>query len=71
MSNVNNKYKNIFIHIPKNAGSSMEQLYYVGGSGHRTLKEIANNNNKSFLPWAFVRNPYDKIVSLFHFWIGE
>ena len=71
MSNVNNRYKNIFIHIPKNAGSSMEQLHYVGGSGHRTLKEIANNNNKSFLPWAFVRNPYDKIVSLFHFWIGE
>lgn len=68
MSYINHKYKHIFVHIPKNAGSSMERLSYVGGSGHDTLHELINKKNKSYLHWGFVRNPYDKIVSLYHFW---
>lgn len=68
MSYINHQYKHIFIHIPKNAGSSMERLPYVGGGGHHTLHELINKHNQHYLNWGFVRNPYDKIVSLYHFW---
>lgn len=39
MSCVNHNYKHIYIHIPKNAGSSIEQRPYVGGDGHLTLHD--------------------------------
>lgn len=68
MSYINHQYKHIFIHIPKNAGSSMERLSYVGGSGHDTLRELINEHNQHYLHWGFARNPYDKITSLYHFW---
>lgn len=68
MKDINTKYKNIFIHIPKNAGASMMKKYFVSGPGHNTLKEIINQNCKDYFIWCFVRNPYDKLVSLYHFW---
>ena len=73
MSAVNSIYNHIFIHVPKNAGSSMERKAYVGGHGHDTLYEITKKfkdtiDFKNYIPWGFVRNPYDRLVSLYHFW---
>lgn len=72
MSIIKDKY--IFIHIPKTAGTSIEQL--IGGSGHRGIEQILTQGQDDFgnkvvnpnLPVVcFVRNPFDRLVSAYHF----
>lgn len=75
MSIINPRHGHIFIHVPKTAGTSMEKLGWVGGSGHGTIEEILNNGHdgkgheykSDYFKWAFVRNPYDKLVSSYHY----
>jgi len=68
MSFINVEYKNMFIHIPKCAGSSMEHLYFVGGNGHINFYNISkeSNFNPNFIKWAFIRNPYTRIASAYY-----
>ena len=67
MSNIKENF--VFIHIPKTAGTSIEEI--IGGSGHTPIKEIIENklryNIKGKIPpvVAFVRNPYDRLVSAY------
>jgi hypothetical protein len=70
------KEKLIFIHIPKNAGTSIKKLLLgnkdfeniKGSWKHKTIYDIkidninAYNNYKKF---AIVRNPYDRFISWF------
>ena len=69
MSNINKIYKNIFIHVPKNAGTSMESLKYVGGDSHATariMREIVGEDVwKEYVTWGFVREPLDRFISGF------
>ena len=69
MSNINHKYRNIFTHVPKNAGSSMESFVFVGGTSHASasvLKNIVGNEKwDSMFTWGFVREPLDRFVSAF------
>jgi hypothetical protein len=70
------KEKLIFIHIPKNAGSSIKK-YLVGEDefnkfkrpwDHKTINDIKNEDfdkYKSYKKFAIVRNPYDRVVSWF------
>ncbi len=64
----------IFIHIPKTAGTSIESI--IGGSGHKSLSQIMKDGSDAFghqvgdpppPAVAFVRNPYDRMVSGYHF----
>ena len=67
MSNYNKKLNHIFIHIPKTAGSSMENQPWVGGRGHLRIQAFAEQGldiEKIFV-WCFVRNPYDRLVSAY------
>ena len=67
--------KAIFIHIPRNAGRSMEA--YIGGkrpsNPHHTdikiLRAIEDGKYSDYFSFAIVRNPLDRMVSIFHHYI--
>ena len=64
--------KCIFVHIPKTAGISLtNSLFNNMGGSHRTMKNyMLYYNNKEFndyYKFCFVRNPWDRLVSSYHF----
>jgi hypothetical protein len=64
-----NTHRAIFVHIPKTAGSSVAQAL-SGGSGHVPYFEYERVNPrkfKQFFKFAFVRNPWDRLVSTYFF----
>ena len=82
------KYKLIFIHIPKTAGTSIEKTlidykFKIKGDlknwygninnyelDHSTIKYLINNcksYNKKYIKFCVVRNPYERLVSEYHF----
>ena len=69
------QYKTIFIHIPKNAGTSIE-TYFANGSvriqpsKHADIYEIKRkfkNSYKKYKKFTVIRNPYDKMVSWYFY----
>ena len=64
----------IFIHIPKTAGTSIEKLiqgenYTKGWSSHKKLYEYQDEDNfEKYFKFAFVRNPYSRILSVFNYY---
>jgi hypothetical protein len=69
----NNKI--VFIHIPKNGGTSIRKLIYKNGGGiyiknHPTFDEITKINpiyTKNKISFCIVRNPFDRFISIFRF----
>jgi hypothetical protein len=69
--------KIIFIHCPKTGGRSISKM--IGGSnsknknenvqdGHFTLNHYAENHNlDNFFVFTITRNPWDRIVSCYHY----
>lgn len=77
---ISHKYKFIFIHIPKAAGTTIEKALYQYASdsfGSPWAKKNKCYRNKElfktiethpdYYTFTFSRNPYSKIVSLYHF----
>lgn len=67
--------KIVFIHIPKNGGTSIRKIIFENGGGiyiknHPTFDEITKikpeyvNNKISF---CIIRNPFDRFISIFRF----
>ena len=69
------EYKTIFIHIPKNAGSSIETLFTnssfkIQPNKHAEISEIKRkfkNSYNSYRKFPIIRNPYDKMVSWYFY----
>ena len=68
-------HKAIFIHIPKNAGTSIE-TYFANSSfriqpnKHADIYEIKRkfkNSYKNYRKFTIIRNPYDKMVSWYFY----
>mgnify|MGYP003967123939 CR=1 FL=1 len=62
---ISHKLKCIFVHIPKCAGSSINQqlnLKSLGFSGHSPAS-YHDEYLSEYFSFTFVRNPYDRIVS--------
>jgi hypothetical protein len=73
-SSLNDIHQCIFIHIPKVAGSSIENALWGtrGRAGHKTALEYKKADQKLFqkyFSFAFVRNPYDRFVSAYEYLI--
>ena len=65
-------YKCIFVHVPKTAGVSIgKSLFGNLGGNHMTIDHyqlvFSRNEFKNYFKFAFVRNPWDRLVSAYHF----
>lgn len=68
--NVSHRYGVIFIHIPKNAGTSVAQALDLKESSHHTarqIKKICPEEFDRFFKFSFVRNPWDRFLSLYNY----
>lgn len=61
----------VFIHIPKTAGNAViKSLFGVKATGHDKAVKYAKFDEEkfnSFFKFCFVRNPWDRMVSAFHY----
>lgn len=61
----------IFIHIPKSAGTTVANEVLGRRAGHFTAEEICNEIGfeefNSMFSFSVVRNPYDRLVSAYHY----
>ena len=65
------QYKAIHVHIPKCAGQSIEKAFgkRIGQHFHRrkAIKAFGLSKWDNYFKFAFVRNPWDRFVSLYHY----
>jgi len=68
-----NQHQAIFIHLPKTAGSSISKGLGLSTSRHVPAADYRKTNPAKFarfFKFAFVRNPYDRLVSSYAFLMG-
>lgn len=61
----------IFIHIPKNAGTSLASAINLPSTSHKKAHEIIASDSKAFFEtqysFSVVRNPFDRFISLYNY----
>ena len=67
------KEKLIFIHIPKNAGTSIENLFGGDNTGFHhddinVIKEKFPEKYNTYRKFTVIRNPYDRMVSWYFYY---
>lgn len=64
--NINYEHKYIFVHIPKNAGTSVYRSLGFTSSTHAQAKQYKaamGNAYENFYSFCFVRNPFERFIS--------
>jgi hypothetical protein len=64
------QYKCVFIHIPKNAGTSIIKAFKLEQRGHLEWDRYQQEDPERFrnyFKFAVVRNPYDRFVSAYEY----
>lgn len=65
-----NEHRAIFIHLPKTAGTSVSRALGLSASRHVPAEDYRMANPKKFakfFKFAFVRNPFDRLLSSYAF----
>ena len=68
--NINYKHNYIFVHIPKNAGTSICKALGFEHSTHaeaKQYKEMLGKKYDQFFSFCFVRNPFDRFISTYNY----
>jgi tetratricopeptide (TPR) repeat protein len=69
LRNVSHYYRAIFVHVPKNGGTSIKEVLGMPGGGHPTWQYYALRFPQlweQYTKFAVVRNPWDRTVSAYH-----
>lgn len=70
----NSEHQAIFIGVPKTAGNAVKTILGCPGGWHATIDHYAAFDpagTAAFFTFAFVRNPWDRLVSSFHYTRGH
>lgn len=68
--NISDKYKCIFIHIPRAAGTSIKEALDLQGRGHLPWQYyylVYPEQWISYYKFSIVRNPWDRVISAFNY----
>jgi tetratricopeptide (TPR) repeat protein len=69
LKNTSHDHRCIFIHVPKNGGTSIKEVLDMPGGGHPPWQFYARGYPQlweRYTIFAVVRNPWDRAVSAFH-----
>ena len=69
---INHEHSFIFIHINKCGGTTIDELFNGSFQGHDKPFDYKKSNPKEFanyFKFAFVRNPWDRVASFYHYQI--
>lgn len=69
---INHEHKFIFIHINKCGGCSVDELFTGTFQGHLKALDYKKSNPNDFnnyFKFTFIRNPWDRVVSFYHYQI--
>lgn len=67
---ISNEHKLVMVHIPKNAGTSIEKSLNMQGSGHFKWDKYATQYPKEwkeYKSFAVLRDPVDRFISAFNY----
>lgn len=68
--NINKEHKFIFIHIPKNGGTSIARSLGFNLTTHHTaiqIKQSLTDTYKDYFVFAFYRDPIERFLSLYNY----
>jgi hypothetical protein len=70
-TNINNEKKIVYIHIPKTAGTTIEQIFFNKNGFKSEHKDITfYKDYYDYFIFSFVRNPYTRIISIYNYFIN-